>query len=166
MQYEDYTLEKIADKACQQLLETGEHPPYIVVKGTVQSKPGILILPLAGLSEDPKEAAHMARMGGTIMRKETHVRPEHVFHISEAWAEVAPLDNLPAKFDPINSPNRIELLFVLDYDVATKESRVLSFKMTRDAKGELIEISPLHEKAELVPVGDGLLTAFLKGIGI
>ena len=155
------TLEAVARKAQEVMLEDGHHVPTLIVSGYGQ----VAVLQVRDLA-DTSEARfqQLERIGFTLAQQSNRVIPEQVFIITEGWMSTLAKHETPL-VRPSEDPNRKEVLLVSDLNVDGYKSSAMVFEMIRGKGQKVTGLRPM-EMEDSDGTASPLLEAFVQGFAM
>jgi hypothetical protein len=146
----------IANLARKLFLLDGYHVPMVFVKGTK----GKVFFQLIRFGETADERElDMLNAGTLIARKRNVGELELIIHVCEGWLGTN-INILPSE-----DPRRTEVLLVNSLDARTQDEQLVTFTVSRDSRGNVIDLKE-RVLPEAVETKGRLLPAFLKGYQI
>ena len=155
------TLDDVARKAQEVLLEDGYHVPTLILERDGQATV-TQVNPMAETSAARVE--QLQRVGFMLAQQEDVVIPQQVFFITEGWMSMVDKDQKhPSR--PSEDPHRKEVLLVTVLDMRERGSSTSVFEMSRDDEQRLSALHPL-QMGEDERMDSPLIEAFVQGFAM
>jgi len=154
------SFEEVVRAACEVMLRDGYHVPTFVVDSTDQ----VVFVRLGHLAPTPEERLRqMYLLGGDVAATGGVGALRKVFFAAQSLVLWPDNQDWP-EGTPTQSPGRLEVLVVSEFDATTQKTKTVLFELLRDKDGsvhDLLDLEVGQDNAD--PTDTPLLTAFVEG---
>jgi hypothetical protein len=158
---ESLTIERVGRLAQEMTMREGSHVPLLIAEGDKDN----VLFPIFELASSHEDRVQQMFITGLMLAKSSGIGVlEQVFFVTEAWLSKAENGKIP-EVPPSQDPERVELLTISNFNVATKETKMACLEMKRDEHGELNELADWGNLSfpETVNTESTLFAAFVQG---
>jgi hypothetical protein len=155
------SIDAIAQKAVDILLQSGNHEPHLFIFSTSES----MVAPIPFMPETTEEKGALMKAIAYEARKQSESGVlTDVFMVTEAWMLRTDKGEADLGGRRVSEhPDRVEILAVTHFNVRQNNARMRIYEMKRDNKGELVEIVAGDVSDEPQEVRSHLLEQFVEG---